>query len=670
MADRICDNCMTPVPPGGERCPKCGIGFENQNPGGALPNGWLLAERYTIGRYIAIDGEGVCYAAIDGDTMQRVLIKEFMPVTLCAARSEDGDIQPKPGNEVLFKTTRMDYADLYSVLMRLGPAEGLVQVLDVLEENNTAYAVLQKTEGPTLAEYLTRRQNPMEPARALALLRPVLSGVERMHNANLVHRGISPDNIILESGGTAKLCGYGILALRQQGSELKPKLYPGYSAPEQYAASEFEGRYTDSYAIGALLYRLLTGTVPQAADRRRAQDNLRPARAITRDVPPFMSSGIARAMRLAPAERIQNVADLRAAFSGEGGREARGPLGLTRQQLIVGALALGAIVVLLGVILVITLFMGGEKDASSSVSQSVSVPPPPPVSSSVPLVAMPKFVALRYESVAQNDVYTSKYMFAEPTYEYSLNVEEGRIIAQVPAEGELWDGKTPVQLVVSLGAEPVTIPDFTAVFTPQADAEAALKAMNIKYEVVRVTNNGEAEPGMVTGTNPAAGSQYIPNKDNDVVLYIAGEVNTVPLPDLVGEPLQKALDTLSDLGITPLVEHVENSVGYRQAGTVQSTQPEQGQAVATAVTNVTLYVYEPFYMPNLAVMYPAGTNPTEMYQYLKGIGVQYRVQMVANTDPAQNGLLQQLDYVVNAEVTAETVVIVYLYNNAPPAQTS
>ena len=147
MADRICDNCMSPVPIGTDKCPKCGILFENTNPGGALPNGWVLGGRYTVGRYIDIDGEGVLYSAIDGNTLQRVTVKEFMPVTLCASRSEAGAIQPKPGCEVLFKTTRMDFADLYGSLLRLGLVEGLVQVLDVLEENNTAYAVLEPKTG-------------------------------------------------------------------------------------------------------------------------------------------------------------------------------------------------------------------------------------------------------------------------------------------------------------------------------------------------------------------------------------------------------------------------------------------------------------------------------------------------------------------------------------------
>lgn len=80
----------------------------------------LLAGRYTIGRVLALDGEGVLYAAIDNSATRRVVIKEYVPVTICAARSRDGSVIPRQGREVLFKTTRMDFVDLYRALSRWG----------------------------------------------------------------------------------------------------------------------------------------------------------------------------------------------------------------------------------------------------------------------------------------------------------------------------------------------------------------------------------------------------------------------------------------------------------------------------------------------------------------------------------------------------------------------
>ena len=143
----VCSNCLSNADSGLPACPYCGQSFENTNPAGTLPVNTLLAGRYTIGRVLALDGEGVLYAAIDNSATRRVVIKEYVPVTICAARSRDGSVIPRQGREVLFKTTRMDFVDLYRSLVALGRNDGLVQVLDLIEENNTAYAVREPDEG-------------------------------------------------------------------------------------------------------------------------------------------------------------------------------------------------------------------------------------------------------------------------------------------------------------------------------------------------------------------------------------------------------------------------------------------------------------------------------------------------------------------------------------------
>ena len=167
--------------------------------------------RYTVGRHIATDGEGILYAAVENTGGVRVMLKEYFPVTLSEGRGPDGCVVPKEGREVLFKTTRMDFADLYRSVMRITPATGLAAVLDVLEENDTVYAVLEQVSVETLAHYLTAHPRCMTPAEARSMLQPVMEGVAALHKAGLVHRGVSPANILLAAGGSARLCGYGTL---------------------------------------------------------------------------------------------------------------------------------------------------------------------------------------------------------------------------------------------------------------------------------------------------------------------------------------------------------------------------------------------------------------------------------------------------------------------------
>ena len=141
-ATRLCPYCLQPLPGAAQSCPHCGKSFAGRNPGGTLPVGTVLAGRYTVGEMLSIDGEGILYRGVENVGRFRVTIKEYMPLTLAAERGRDCILRPKPGSEVLFKTTRMDFADLYRFIQRITPANGLEAVLDVFEENNTVYAVM------------------------------------------------------------------------------------------------------------------------------------------------------------------------------------------------------------------------------------------------------------------------------------------------------------------------------------------------------------------------------------------------------------------------------------------------------------------------------------------------------------------------------------------------
>ena len=174
----------------GETCPHCGKSFAGRNPGGILPVGTVLAGRYTVGEMLSIDGEGILYRGAENLGRFRVTIKEYLPITLTAERTVGSVLRPKTGSEVLFKTTRMDFADLYHSIQRITPANGLEAVLDVVETNNTVYAVLENPGGTPLDQWLENHPGPIRPDDACAMLQPVFEGVAAMHKIGLVHRGI------------------------------------------------------------------------------------------------------------------------------------------------------------------------------------------------------------------------------------------------------------------------------------------------------------------------------------------------------------------------------------------------------------------------------------------------------------------------------------------------
>lgn len=520
----LCPHCLSRIPAGRAECPFCSKSLANKNPAGSLPFASLLAGRYTVGGFVSADGEGLTYTAIENTSGVRVLLKEYLPVTLSAGRGPDGRVEPKPGSEVLYKTTRMDFSELYRTLQRITPTAGLVAVLDVLETNDTAYAVLEASQGMPLEEYLSMRGGRLESAEAYRLLHPVMEGVAAMHKVGLVHRGISPENILISETGTARLGGYATLGLRTEGSELRADLYEGYSAPEQYSAAEFEGRYTDVYGLAAVIYRVVSGAPPMPAALRRVNDSQRSARILQPSVPNYFSAILTTALRLDPAERVQNVPELMGSLGSQEAADAlmrrsrqseKKPSGSKTGLILAAVAGIAVLAVLLWAVL------GGSDAEAPSESEPESSPAASePLESPTPENA-PNLVGLFYRDIQSNQDYNALYRFSI-TEEPSSEVEKGRIIRQDPAAGEpLEGGKAPlIQLVISSGPELVPMPNIIG-FTRE-NAEAELNDLGIRFSLLMLPNGGEYASNCVVRTDIPAGDM-IDTAVVTVSVYIASE---------------------------------------------------------------------------------------------------------------------------------------------------
>ncbi len=520
-----CPHCLEPIDPDfhGD-CPHCGKSLDNANPEGALPFGTQLAGKYTVGKYLSADGDGLCYRGVDNEQVRFVRIKEYFPVTLCNGRSPEGALMPKAGREVLFKTSRMDFKDLYDDLRRLTPATGLSRILDVIEENNTVYGVEESEKGMTLTHYLSLKSRPLTPAEARTLLQPVMEGVALLHKSGLIHRGICPDNILLPIDGTAMLTGYGTLALRTGGSELKSQLYAGYAAPEQYSAAEFSGRYTDVYALAAVTYRLVTGQTPVSAPQRRVRDSLESAHSLEAAVPTYFSQVLSCAMRLDPAKRMQTVPELMSALANPNVANAMFETG---ENQISTKKILGAALVVIFVLAALLLWSllnppGSGNGDNSSASDQTTVSSPAPTATPETLT-YPNLVGQKLEDVEDSDLYTSFRIV--PTEEYSADHEAGIILSQEPDAGTPVEGDTPtIEIVVSKGY-PI-MPDIIG-FTQKKAEEKLEEAGIAQYTMRIVENNTEFATGcvvMCTGVNGARVEAGMPVDPSVIIdVWIAGE---------------------------------------------------------------------------------------------------------------------------------------------------
>ena len=535
----LCPYCLEPLEGGAPPvCPHCGKNLRNRNPEGALPLGAQLGGRYTVGDYLSADGDGLSYRGVENAARRFVLIKEYFPVTLCNGRSPEGALMPKEGREVLFKTSRMDFKDLYDDLRGLTPATGLSQILDVLEENNTVYAVEESEKGMTLTHYLSLRSRNLTPAEARTLLQPVMEGVTLLHKAGLIHRGICPDNILLPIDGSARLTGYGTLALRTGGSELKSQLYPGYAAPEQYSAAEFSGRYTDVYALAAVTYRLVTGQVPVAAPQRKVRDSLESAHSLESGVPTYFSQVLSCALRLDPARRMQTVPELMSALTDPNVANAmfeRGDNQISTKK-ILGA----SLVVIFVLVLLLFWSLAGRVGGGEKAPAPTAAPTPaaageesPAPSSAGDVSIIPDLVGQDYDSEIKGSDLYQLYRIVM-TEEPSSTVEKGRVISQEPMAGTLQTQQSPIiQIKVSSGPMLVKMPDIIG-FT-QDNASRLLDAEGIQYRMMPMENDGSYAAGCVAyceldGKTLKKGEELDAGTDV-ITVYIAGARDaTTPVP--------------------------------------------------------------------------------------------------------------------------------------------
>ena len=529
---RLCPFCMGELPPAATVCPHCGKILEGCNPAGCLPVGTVLAGRYTVGEMRSLDGEGVLYSGVENLGAFRVTIKEYLPVTLSAERGADCILRPKQGSEVLFKTTRMDFADLYRAVQRITPASGLEAVLDVVEANNTVYAVLENLGGTPLEQWLENRPAPVQAEDACAMLRPVFEGVAAMHKAGLVHRGICPENIRVMSDGRCRLAGYATVGLRTAGSGLHEQLYEGYSAPEQYTTAEFEGRYTDEYSLAAVFYRMVCGQAPMPAAQRVVSDSNPRARTVEPAVPAYVSDVLQLGLRLKVMERIQTVPQLYQALSS---KEYTAELTRTmkpetsmhpvraeqsaqgREHMLSLKGLLAGILILLSVLILLTLW----GIVSSKEEQTSSSEPSSEAASSEemkPQNLVPNFVGIDYEQIKNNREYTSMYLF-RAVLEYSDTVPSGQIIRQEPEAGEVMENGEVIQIVVSQGPEKVEMPKIVG--ASQDKAIEILSSRGLVASCFMVVNDGSYATGCVVSASEEEGAMV--TVGTVITVYIAAD---------------------------------------------------------------------------------------------------------------------------------------------------
>ena len=314
---RYCMSCMERVPTEEEICPHCGAQTRIRAQSHLLRPGTMLDGRYLVGRALGQGGFGITYIGRDTLLDLRVAIKEYFP-NGCSQRnhahsntvaisdsSQDGFFQN--GKEKFLREAK--------ILAKFCDDPGIVGVRDFFESNGTAYIVMEYIEGITLKDYITER-GALPTEGALALMHPIITALGQVHEQGVIHRDISPDNILLLADGRPKLLDFGAAREIADGKSLSVLLKVGYAPEEQYRRKGEQGPWTDVYALCATLYFCLTGRAPEESIERvwsGDSDFVRPSEAGS-DILPAQEAALLRGLAVQAEDRWQSMAELEAAL--------------------------------------------------------------------------------------------------------------------------------------------------------------------------------------------------------------------------------------------------------------------------------------------------------------------------------------------------------------------
>lgn len=298
-------------------CEVCGYDESADQPSQWLAPKTFLADRYVLGRVIQCGGEGAAYIAFDTKLGLTVEIREFMPDMLCRRGADGESVEVVDGALPLFKSYLSEFADLHKSLMSGFEGGGLKKTYDIFAANGTGYVVTEHVNGVPLEEYIASRGGKLSWGEAGRLMQPLMDTLTALHDKGIVHRGLSPETILITPDGRTVLTSLEISAARTADSSISSDIYDNYAAPEQYDLSERQGSWTDVYAMSAVLYRALTGSVPPSANDRKGGAALTPAHTAEPDIPVQVSDAINAGMKLPRAERAHDIGTLRAMLSDE-----------------------------------------------------------------------------------------------------------------------------------------------------------------------------------------------------------------------------------------------------------------------------------------------------------------------------------------------------------------
>lgn len=537
--DNLCMNCMSDLN-GEMQCSNCGHNIDSPQFSPDLPLKTVIGNKYIIGCVISSNSEGSLYMSYDMEREIAVLVREFYPEGLCE-RHEDGvQVVVAEENKDKYYAYLSEFKGLWTNLAMIRGFSAHIPVLDVLEENNTVYAISEYVESISLRNFLLRSKTGyLNWEKANQLFMPVLTLLSTLHKKGIIHYGISPETLMIGRDGKLRLGGFSISQCRLAGTDFRPEFFDGYTAIEQYGQELAVGCRSDIYAFCAVLYRSLVGSVPQDAIARSKNDQLIIPARYAEMIPAYVINALMNGLQVDPNERTIDVETLRdelsatpssviSSISGVNipSEEPKKPEVVYVEEDTPMSAALKTFIIILIVGLVafggwIAYDVISDRKAETPIEESTTISNP---------VEVPDFTNWPYTEIVSNPVQNKRFTI-KVTYDYSGTVEKDHIISQSLTPGKVVEEGAALTLVVSKGPEYVAIP--SVIGLAEDIAKAQLESAGFVVVIEKKVNLGNNETGTVAAIEPEEGTKLI--KGSTVTLFVWDEVDySFPKDEILG----------------------------------------------------------------------------------------------------------------------------------------
>jgi len=516
---RLCMGCMNDK---GEDavCSRCGFDESAPQPVSVMPIRTLLDGRYLIGSVIDSNCEGVTYLSWDTEENKPVRVREYFPEAFCDRAADRTTVQILMGKEFEFNRHFGEFLDIARCLARCSDLPSLFPVTDIFEGNNTAYYVTEYVKTIPMREFLIRNGGSLTWDQIRPLLMPVLTTLSTLHEEGLIHRGISPETLIVGVDGRIRITGFCVAdarTARKDATAMNAQLFPGFAAIEQYGFETKQGTWTDVYGICATLYKILVGSPPADATERVTNDKMIIPAKIAQEIPRNVLTAMADGLAILADDRTQTIDELKgvlipsSAAMSDTKKDVDKPANSKRTAIIVGvavSVLLVALLFWITIKLILPAINSGDTNTPSNAK--------PPVSSTVSLLDDPESEATTFAvpdlkgkmfAVAEQDSEVAPYFKLVVTeYEYNGNYPNGTILSQETKAGTMLKRGSTINVKISLGSSTIVIPATRGMPKEQAIVELVKLGVNYNNIVIKEKYDDTMGAELVVATIPEQGN--------------------------------------------------------------------------------------------------------------------------------------------------------------------